>query len=192
MVSVRSDNSNGLKRRPSSDPKNGRKADCRLNLLLSYGGWQSESWADQLPRLLSPMGVEAWRVETGAEATDLIRSGPRMHLAVVDLTLPLEAAQGPLDASARPAEGGTRLLHLLERLPDTPPTIVIKRATGARDDARMLTEALRRGVFAVVDRPVEMELMLEVFRRVLRRHYRDRWPAGPEGEGDGEPPGQTD
>jgi len=46
-----------------------------------------------------------------------------------------------------------------------------------RDSARGLSEALRDGAFTVIDGPVRLENMLEVLRRVVRRHYRDHWPA---------------
>jgi len=161
----------------------GPGAGGRLNLLLSDAGWRQEGWAEGLPRLLEPLGVRSWRVQTGQDAARLLQAEP-IHIAVVDLSLPLEAA-GDDDAAAQAqAEGGQRLLQLLSRLETPPPTIVIKRPKTSRDDARELACALRLGAFAVVDRPVQMELILEVFRRVLRRHYAGRWP----GEGRTPPP----
>lgn len=150
----------------------------RLNLLLSHAGWRPESWPDSLPRLLEPMGVRAWRVDTGRAASRLLEAEP-IHIAVVDLSLPLEEQTASAESGSprAPAEGGPRLLELLARQADPPPTIVIKRPKTRRDDARELAQALRLGAFAVVDRPVDLELMLEVFRRVLRRFYRDRWPS---------------
>jgi hypothetical protein len=46
-----------------------------------------------------------------------------------------------------------------------------------RDRCRLLGDALREGAFAVIDRPLRIETMLEVMRRIIRRHYRDHWPA---------------
>jgi len=149
--------------RPAQSPN-------RLNLLLSYGGWQTESWASRLPQLLQPMGIHAWMAGSGTEATYLLKSQP-VHLAVVDLALPLDTPEG-----ADATEGGVRLLHLLSRLECPPPTIVVRRPRESRADARLLNQALRQGAFAVVDRPVQLELMLDVFRRALSRHYKDRWP----------------
>jgi len=148
----------------SNDP------DRRLNLLLSYAGWQSESWASRLPQLLQPMGIHAWMAQSGTEASYLLKSQP-VHLAVVDLALPIDDPEG-----ADATEGGVRLLQLLARLDNPPPTIVVRRPRESRADARLLTQALRQGAFAVVDRPVQMELMLDVFRRALSRHYKNRWP----------------
>ena len=82
----------------------------RLNL-LSYAGWQHESWADRLPRLLEPMGVHSLRAGTGREATLAIDSFP-IHMAIVDLSLPLDANPDPAGAP----EAGPRLLEILRRL----------------------------------------------------------------------------
>lgn len=158
----------------SSRTQSGEACDSsRLNLLLTSGGWRREPWVESLPALMAPMGVRTWRAGTGREAADLIREIP-IHIAVVDLALPLaEANQQPVTD-----EGGARLLQLLGRLKTPPPTIVVQRVGRSRDCAREMSEALNLGVFAVMRRPVEMELLLDTFRRVLRRHYKDRWPDG--------------
>lgn len=147
---------------------------ARLNLLLSYAGWRAESWADRLPRLLEPMGIQSLRAGTGLEASDVIRQYT-VHIAVVDLGL-------PLDASAGSGPGGPRLLELLRRLDEPPPTVVVKRKLPGRDESRDLAAALDAGAFAVIDRPHDadgMETLLEVLRRALRRFYEDRWPGEP-------------
>lgn len=149
----------------------------RLNLLLSYAGWHPEPWVDYLPRLLEPMGVSSLRAGTGRQATELIRTH-RIHVAVVDLGLPLD------DGDTAMEEGGPRLLELLSRLDNRPPTVAVKPFRTGAEDRRCLTAALRLGAFAVVDRPRgvnDLDLMLEVLRRALSRFYRGRWP------GNGEP-----
>ena len=40
-----------------------------------------------------------------------------------------------------------------------------------------LSDALRDGAFTVLDDPVPVETMLQALERVVRRHYRDHWPA---------------
>ncbi|MGD9789430.1 MAG: hypothetical protein AB7Q00_05860 [Phycisphaerales bacterium] len=147
----------------------------RLNLLLSYAGWEQDAWVDHLPRLLEPIGVSSFRAGTGRQASEVIRSVP-IHIAVVDLGLPLEESGARSDDVA---EGGTRLLELLSRLPEPPPTVVVKRSRTHRDDLREISAALRAGAFAVVDRPRgtgDLNLMLEVMRRCLTRFYQGRWP----------------
>jgi len=147
----------------------------RLNLLLSYAGWQDTPWVDRLPMILYPMGIESHIASSAHAAQRVIESNP-IHIAVVDLALPL--GDDPAD-SAQAEEAGTRILNLLARLASPPPTVVIKRKKTARDDTREMTAALRSGAFAVVDRPHaqrEIESLLEVLRRCMSRHYQNRWP----------------
>ncbi|GIW73928.1 MAG: hypothetical protein KatS3mg103_0450 [Phycisphaerales bacterium] len=116
------------------------------------------------------MGVRTLRARSGVEASQVIRTTP-IHMAVVDLALPMDE---------RSAEGGgIRLLELLRRSDPRPPTVVIRRARTAREASREAMRALLADAFAVVDRPCQhrdVELLLEVLRRVLARHYRGRWP----------------
>ena len=112
------------------------------------------------------------RAASGAEASRVIE-GTTVHIAVVDLALPMDPTAGSTD------EGGPGLLDLIARLAEPPPTVVVKRQRTARDDRRDLNAALRAGAFAVIDRPrdaSDLELMLEVLRRCLTRYYAGRWP----------------
>jgi DNA-binding NarL/FixJ family response regulator len=118
------------------------------------------------------MGVTSIRAQTGREATRVIES-VRIHIAVVDLGLPLDGV------STEGEEGGPRLLELLARLNEPPPTVVIKRSRSHRDDSREISAALKLGAFAVLDRPRrpdDLNSMLEVLRRCLSRHYHGQWP----------------
>jgi DNA-binding response OmpR family regulator len=165
---------------PNADPA--ARPGGRLNLLVSYGGWRDESWADMLPRLLDPMGVCTYRVDSAKQAFEFVRTTP-VHLAVVDLALPMEPLRRGLgaevqDDSLSVEEAGPRVLELLGRLEAPPPTLVIKRRKTAREGVRELTCALNAGAFSVIEPPVQLETILEVMRRALRRFYSDRWPAG--------------
>jgi len=149
----------------------------RLNLLLSWGGWQNESWADRLPPLLEPMGVHSLRVRTVREAERAIRTNA-VHIAVVDFGLPLD---GTLRAAADSPgeEAGPRILELLRRLESPPPTVVVQQPRTARDHSRHMSAALRCDAFAVVDRAAaDLELMLKVLQRCMARFYQGRWPGG--------------
>lgn len=117
------------------------------------------------------MGVQTWRVSSGREAARILQN-TTVHIALVDLALPLEQAE----VAPGVPEGGPRLLELLGRLETPPPTVVVKHPKSSREDARTLSSALTAGAFAVLDRPVHLETALEVMRRILCRHYANRWP----------------
>ena len=156
----------------------------RLNLLLSAPSWRPESWADRLPPLLAPMGIASVQARSARAAERFITAMP-IHIAVVDLTLPLDERIDPSQAE----EAGTRILDLLARLANPPPTVVIQSPRGQRDAARCMNTALRCGAFAVVDRTAaDLELMLGIMQRCLARFYGGSWP-GPRGaEGGLNPP----
>ncbi|MBL4808628.1 MAG: hypothetical protein JKY43_01035, partial [Phycisphaerales bacterium] len=135
----------------------------RLNLLLSRAGWQPDPWVDRLPRMLEPMGIQSHIAHSADAAQHVIDTNP-IHIAIVDLALPLDSSPGQSE------ESGPRLLNLLTRLASPPPIVVIKRNRTDRDDTRELNAALRAGCFAVVDRPNaqrDLESLLEVLRRCL-------------------------
>ena len=90
----------------------------RLNLLLSSGDWREDDWADLLPRLLEPLGVNAIRVGSGHEATSILQRTP-VHIAGVALALPLNNMR-PVASAIEEQEGGYRLLEMLGRLPCRP------------------------------------------------------------------------
>lgn len=141
----------------------------RLNLLLSWGGWRPDSWADHMAALLEPMGVQSLKASTVRQAEDVIRHR-EVHIAVVDLGL-------PIDARCPEQEGGARILDLLRRLENPPPTVIVNSPRSARDAVRDMSAALRFDAFAVVDRTgADVEVMLKVLQRALDRFYRGRWP----------------
>ena len=141
----------------------------RLQLMLSYGGWEQENFAEQLPRLLGPMGIDCLRVGSADEVTSMLQVQP-VHIAVIDVRIPIERNV------TEPA--GARVLQLLRRLESPPPTVVVRpRQATIRGATRGLSNALREGAYAVMDGPVEIEPMLDVLRRIVRRHYADHWSA---------------
>ena len=124
------------------------------------------------------MGVVSLRAGTGREASEVIRRNP-IHIAIVDLGLPLESKPAGSAAASDSEEGGPRLLEILRRQAQPPPTVVVKSSRTHRDDCREISAALRAGAFAVIDRPrdvMDLEVMLEVMRRCLGRFYQGRWP----------------
>lgn len=149
----------------------------RLNLLLTYGGWRERPAVHQLPHLLAPLGIHAMEARCGEEAEALIRR-ESVHIAVVDLEIPHRAITRTGAPPMSRIEEGLRVLQLLKRLDPSPPTIVVRPPQpSTREHARGLSQSLRDGAFAVLDRPLQLESMLEVLRRILKRHYKDGWPS---------------
>jgi DNA-binding response OmpR family regulator len=144
----------------------------KLNLLLSYAGCLESPWVERLPKLLEPLGIRSHQAKTVTEATDTIRTYP-IHIALVDLGMPMDCLE------ARNTPSGPQILELLRRVDAPPPIVAVKPDQSHRDSTRQLAAALKAGVFAVVDRPHgpgDLELILSVLQRCLRRHYQDRWP----------------
>lgn len=155
----------------SADASTGRRHHRRLNVMLTDRG---EPWADQLPQLLAPQGVTAYRVASADQAVDLIEAHP-IHVAVVDMYL-------DTDPDARPAPsrlpGGLKLLQVIQRIKQRPPAVMVirDRHFDPRVDNFVLAEALKLNAFSVLDQPVELEQLLAVLRRALERYYGGAWP----------------
>ena len=163
---------------PHTAPHTAPNGDSRLNLLLTYGGWRENAFADQIPLILNRIGIRCFRAESGDEASDVIRR-EHVHIAVIDWSIPMHPTRAQVGGRAAPAiTAGPRVLQLLRRLDQPPPTIVVRpRQSDAAEDTRTLADALRDGAFTVLDDPVPIETMLQALERVVRRHYRDHWPA---------------
>lgn len=148
----------------------------RLNVLLTDHG---QNWADQLPQLLEPQGVRALRADSVQHAIRILESA-MIHVAVVDLELPMESTPAPArpEPSRLRAPGGLTLLQSIQRLRTRPPAVVVVRGRmfEPRFDNHVLREALRFDAFSVLDQPVSLEQMLEVLRRALERFFGGNWP----------------
>ncbi|MFA9477134.1 response regulator [Phycisphaerales bacterium AB-hyl4] len=148
----------------------------RFNVLLTQDRDHAiEHWTRQLPRLLEPQGVHAHLARTGREAVDLA-TRLDVHAAVVDLLTPADDMRS---ASRDPMPGGLWLLQVLRRKPNRPPVVVVANdAYTLRQAQRFLNEALRLGAFSVINRPVDLDPLLQVIRRLIDRRYAGAWPAG--------------
>ncbi|MDH3583576.1 MAG: response regulator [Phycisphaerae bacterium] len=142
----------------------------RLNVLLSEA---EQPWAANLPRLLEPQGVRALCARDVDQALQIIEH-ETIHAAVIDMALPL----GRDEPAPAGQTGGLKLLRVIQRLSPTPPAVVVRGRSFDRMDDRLLGQALKLEAFSVLDRPVQLEQMLEVLRRLLKRFYGDAWPGG--------------
>ena len=87
----------------------------------------------------------------------------RIHVAVLDETLD--------------GMGGLQVARVLHETPHAPPVILLSDAAAARN---LLQQALALRVFSVLNKPVELNALLDVLARVVRRHYGNRWPGLPD------------
>jgi len=160
---------------------------ARLNVLLTEDRPHApEHWLEQLPRLLEPQGIAAYLARTAQEALELVRQ-LEIHAAVIDMETPMGGARGVrLAAGVGGAHdaAGLWLLELFRRLPSRPPIVLVHNPViSRREIEHLLNEALRLGAFSVVSKPVALEQVLDVFRRLLDRQYRGTWPGSSPGGG---------
>jgi len=147
---------------------------ARFNVLVTEDMPRPEEyWTRQLQKLLEPMGVATHRVTTGTEALDLV-DRMAIHAAVVDMGTPMSAVEADKPAGAQPAAVWLRQLGRL--LANRPIVVVHGRVYSRRKADRALRDALSFGAFSVLHKPVEMEQLLRVFRRMMDRRYHGGWP----------------
>ena len=133
------------------------------HLMVSYDPRRATPALEQLPSLLAPAGFETRFAANGEEAEVLLDSWT-VHVAVVDWAIPLRGEDSPGSVA------GGAFVRLLRRREAPPPVIVVRPPMATtRDRSRTLTDALREGVFAVLDRPLHTERLLEVLRRATER-----------------------
>ncbi len=161
---------------------NGVNHNARLNVLLVEDRSHApEHWTAQLPRLLGPQGVAAYIVRDRQEVIDLTRTVD-IHTVILDLSSPFNGGVGwPSRSGALGHPGGyasgSWLQQLGRILPNRPPVIVVRGpAYSPRQVQLLLREALRLGVFSVVNAPVDLEHLLMVLRRMIDQQYRGHWP----------------
>jgi DNA-binding NtrC family response regulator len=126
----------------------------RLNVLLAN---DQDDWQQTLQRLLEPQGVQTIAARTGREALHLIESTP-IHVAVLDQQMP--------------QLGGMQVIRLMREMQKAPPAILVANQV----TNTLLQDALGMHVFSVLEKPIDLNVLLDTLARVLRRHYESRWP----------------
>lgn len=156
-------------RPPQSDSHQDR---ARFRVLLTEDRARpDEHWTRQVPPLLGPLGVEAKIANDSKQALDILES-TEIHAAVIDLNTP---------APKNDAAGGLWLLQVIQRLPHTPPVVVVNsHSYSQKQSGRMLNQALDLGAFSVINWPVQIDTLLSTFQRLIERAYGNSWPPPPE------------
>jgi CheY-like chemotaxis protein len=165
-----------------------------------------QAWYQTLTQLLSPMGVKTFEATSGQQAVDLIERHPihlavvdsRLPaisgINVLRLVQKLREQGGSV--AVNPPPPPTSSFHLDMRVEETSDAGKTQRRIQVRFDARpaqvkpdptviliapqqdqqLLQEALRFNAFTVLSEPVDVNLMLEVMARALRRFHQNQWP----------------
>ncbi|MCC6239568.1 MAG: response regulator [Phycisphaerales bacterium] len=127
----------------------------RLTVLLPE---EHDGWHQLVRQLLAPQGVETLLAGSGREALELIES-QRVHLAVLDVRMP--------------QLGGLQVIRLArEHGQSSIPAILLADQL----NSHLLHEALGMQVFSVMSKPVDLNVLLDAMARLLKRHYRSKWP----------------
>ncbi|MEM6562000.1 MAG: response regulator [Planctomycetota bacterium] len=131
---------------------------ARLTVLL---GDARPAWHRQVDTLLEPQGVRTVSAFSGRDVMDALeRSDDRVHVAVLD-----ENLEGM---------GGLQIARVLCDKPGSPPIVLLADATAI--GRNVLQQALALRVFSVLNKPVELNTLLDTLARLVRRHYGNQWP----------------
>lgn len=128
----------------------------RLTVLLAN---EQEEWHRTVRELLEPQGVRTVSVRSGRDVLDVVEHDD-IHVAVLD--------------AGMPQLGGMQVVKMMHQLPRARSVPAILLADHLTD--QLMHEALQLHVFSVLSKPVDFNVLLDSLARVVKRHYRDRWP----------------
>ena len=120
-----------------------------INILASGANW---AWPEALRYIFRPRGVNLLVADNTNEFVNVIERR-RIHTTIVDTD--------PEKSHALATVKVIRMRHPLL------PCILL---SSARDET-MLSQALRLDVFSVIDKPVEMSILLGQLNRLFRKRY---------------------
>ncbi len=120
-----------------------------VNVLASGAHW---AWPEALRRIFMPRGVNLLVAENATEFVNIIRRR-RIHTTIVDM-------------DSEHSNGLATIKIIRMEYPLLP--CILLSSTAGRD---LLGEALRLDVFSVVDKPVDMLILLELLNRLFVKKY---------------------
>ncbi len=170
-----------------------------------YLDQSQQPWYRTISHMLAPLGVRTFEATSGAQAVEFIERHP-IHVAIVDSRLPaisglniLQLVQKLCVQKLPPVAGqpeSTGTLHLQMRVeqrtdegvtqrridvkvnarpaPPSTPTVIL--LTPPQHDDQLLHEALKFNAFSVLSEPVDVNLLLDLMARALRKFHQNQWP----------------
>lgn len=158
---------------------------------------EHQPWYRTVSHVLSPLGVKTFEATTGQEAMAVIERHP-IHLAVVDTQLPGVNGLGvarliqkmqqhaaaressfrvQVDMTSHEAGQTKRVqVHFEQKQVVSPTVILLTPESVAETNSQVLQDALNFGVFSVLSQPVQLDMVLDVMARAMRRFYENQWP----------------
>ena len=119
-----------------------------INVLASEANW---AWPAALRDIFRPRGVNLLVAESAGEFIDVIEH-KRIHTTIVDM-----------DCGA----GGLTTIKIIRMDYPLLPCILLTSEAGET----MLGKALKLDVFGVIDKPVDMNILLELLNRLFIKRY---------------------
>ena len=139
-----------------------------VNVLISNAPW---AWPRAVEEIFQPRGVNALLARDSGEIVNLIDTS-RIHLAILD--------------SGEDELTGIQTLRLIRQHNARVPCILLTQQI----DKHLLSQALNLGVFSVVAKPVDMQLLAQQINRLFIKYY-DSQLFSVVGENRRDPTGQT-
>lgn len=165
----------------------------------------AQPWYQTLSHLLAPLGVRTFDVTSGQAAVEVIERNS-IHLAVVDSRLPAISGlnvlrliqklreQPGMNAVGVPAGGASVRVEMRveersgmagmhrrievkfdsRQVQAASPVVIL--ITPPQQDDQLLQEALKFNAFSVLSEPVDVNLILDVMARALKRFHQNQWP----------------
>lgn len=120
-----------------------------VNVLIAKADWP---WPRAVTNIFKPRRFNALVADSAAEMLRIVAAN-RIHLAILDAAEPGHAAMEAI-----------RVIRARDRLL---PFILL----ACRPDDRLLAEALGLGVFSVLDKPVDLQLLADQIDRLFLKCY---------------------
>ncbi|MFH1615013.1 MAG: response regulator [Planctomycetota bacterium] len=120
-----------------------------VNVLVNAAEW---AWPEAVKKLFEPRGISSMVVYDAVEALDILRHR-RIHVAVLDM-----------DCEESSGLSTVKIIHSHYPLL---PCILLAR----EPQQELLSKALYLDIFSVIDKPVDMSLLLEQLDRLFRKRY---------------------
>ncbi|MHC4743671.1 MAG: response regulator [Planctomycetota bacterium] len=131
-----------------------REGCSEVNVLASQASW---AWPAALREIFRPRGVNLLVAENANQFLSIIKTR-RIHTTIIDV-----------DSDKSNALATIRIIRM--DYPLMPCILLSSRPQGEGRHESLLGNALKLNVFSVIDKPVEMGLLLEQLNRLFTRRY---------------------